>query len=71
MTEEKNQASVAAPRPELFREGLEAELNKDREAVTEFSNIEVASDLWESRSVGLMETKIKVNVQEWGMQEMV
>lgn len=43
-TEEKNQASAEAPGPELFREGLEAELNKDREAATEFGSIEVVTD---------------------------
>lgn len=31
MTEEKNQASVAAPRPELFQEGLEAELKIEKQ----------------------------------------
>lgn len=41
VTEEGNQDSVGAWRPGLFQEGIEAKLNKDREAATEFGNIKV------------------------------
>lgn len=54
---------MAAPRPGQFQEGLEAELNKEKQPLW-IGDTEVVTARCKSRSVGLVEAETKVERME-------